>query len=150
MPRGSVSWPQRNSGVKTSGRGAVPLQSSAVVAEHDGGRPVGAELNIVTATDNQAAIHQSTANVTVHLVDTCGRVIDLRPVVFETTSPAATTSQLSSSDNVDQPGGSDAESEDDRKKYSIPVLAEYPSRIQEDLKHIPPGKSCYNVSEYRS
>jgi hypothetical protein len=124
----------------------MPLQSTTAVTAHDGGSPVGVELDVVTATDNQTAIRQSTANITVHLVDTCGRVIDLRPVVFETTSAAATASQLSSSDNVEQPGGSGngAASENDRKEHAmIPVLTECPSRIQEDLKHIPPGKSRY-------
>lgn len=82
--------------------------------------------------------HQPTAIVntcvTVHLVDACGRVVDVRPVPDTLATAAASPSLLMpSGDGVDQP-------EDDSGKC-VAALAGCPSRVQEDLKHIPPGKN---------
>lgn len=147
MPRGSVPWPQRNTGVKTAGRQASPLWSSAAVttaAANDG--PATAVL--MATGDDQAAVLQQ-PNATVQLVDTCGRVVDLRPVVVvDTTSSAATASPVPLSDQQYDDGGScgGAGTEDDRQKHTTAALTACLSRAQEDLKHIPPGKSRDDVS----
>lgn len=71
------------------------------------------------------------ADVTVHLVDACGRVIDIRP---EVTADASPSSDDCGVDLID--GGGESEEDDQRK--SAAALAECPPRVRGE--HIPPGK----------
>jgi len=120
MPRGSVPWPQRNG----SGVGAaIRIGRSAQAA-------VGS-----TNPDDRPAQRQPVVEVnTVHLVDTCGRIIDMQTVSESTGTTIADPSTLKTLGDIDHPGGD--ESEDFRRKQVATAL----TRVQEDLKHIPPGK----------
>lgn len=123
MPRGSVPWPQRTSVVAV--RGGRPADA----------RPTATTTTTTTvASDDQKVQRQqqqsaTATDVTVHLVDTCGRVIDIRPMP-ETMAAVASLSLPSS--GVDGP-------DCDRRKHAS-ALAGCLTRVQEDLKHIPPGK----------
>lgn len=126
MPRGSVPWPRRNGG---SG-GGVGVASRV-------GPPAPAVVGPMKP-DDRPAQRQPTVDVnTVHLVDTCGHVIDMQTVPQTTTVTAiADVSSLQTSGDVNHPGN---ESEDDRRKQVATALTGCLSRVQEDLKHIPPG-----------
>lgn len=137
MPRGSVPWPRRNGVCKTTttadgggddeggGTTAAVSLELATARGHDGrggGRPA----------DDAAGCGQTTLDGTVHLVDTCGRVIDIRPV--PETSAATPL-----------PPRGDDEDDDRRKQTTVAALTGCPSRVQNDLKHIPPGKPPRNL-----
>jgi synaptotagmin-like protein len=123
MPRGSVPWPQRNGG----------------------GGGVGAATRVGRPTPAAAGPTEPAVDVnTVHLVDTCGHVIDMQTVIAETTVGTAiadvSSLLLQTSGHVDHPGRGANESEDDRRKQVVTAaLTGCLSRVQEDLKHIPPG-----------
>ncbi|CAH1737420.1 unnamed protein product [Aphis gossypii] len=119
MPRGSVPWPQRNG----SGVGAaIRIGRSAQAA-------VGP-----TNPDDLPAQRQPAVEVnTVHLVDTCGHIIDMQTVSESTGTAIADPSTLKTLGDIDHPGGD--ESEDFSRKQVATAL----TRLQEDLKHIPPG-----------
>jgi len=135
MPRGSVPWPQRNGG---SGAG--------VGAATRIGRLAPAVVGPMKPNDRLAQ-RQPTVDVnTVHLVDTCGHVIDMQTVPETTVETViADVSSLQTSGDVDHPGN---ESEDDRRKHVTTALTACLSRVQEDLKHIPPGKPLYRSFIY--
>jgi hypothetical protein len=123
MPRGSVPWPQRagSSGgtVGAATRVGRPAQAAAGTTNPD-----------VRPMPRQPAVEVNT----VHLVDTCGHVIDMQTVSESTETAIAGASTLKTSGDVDHPIGD--ESEDFRRKQVVTAL----TRVQEDLKHIPPGK----------
>jgi len=123
MPRGSVPWPQRagSSGgtVGAATRVGRPAQAAAGTTNPD-----------VRPMPRQPAVEVNT----VHLVDTCGHVIDMQTVSESTETAIAGASTLKTSGDVDHPIGD--ESEDFRRKQVATAL----TRVQEDLKHIPPGK----------
>jgi len=129
MPRGSVPWPQRNGGGGGVGGAAARV-----------GRPIPTAVRPATKPDDGPAQPAVYVN-TVHLVDTCGHVIDMHTVP-ETTAGTVITdiSALQTSGDVDHPGGGGNGSEDDRRKQVATALTGCLSRVQEDLKHIPPGK----------
>jgi len=124
MPRGSVPWPQRNGSEGGGGIGAaIRIGRSAQAAAGP------------TNPDDRPAQRQPAVEVnTVHLVDTCGHVIDMQTVSESTGTIIVDPSTLKTLDDVDHPGSN--ESEDFRRKQVATAL----TRIQEDLKHIPPGK----------
>lgn len=77
----------------------------------------------------------ATADVTtVHLVDACGRVIDIRP---EVTADATPSSDDRGADLTDGGGGGESE-DDDRRKSAAALVAGCPPRVRGE--HIPPGK----------
>ncbi|KAE9543231.1 hypothetical protein AGLY_003142 [Aphis glycines] len=119
MPRGSVPWPQRNG----SGVGAaIRIGRSAQAA-------VGP-----TNPDDLPAQRQPAVEVnTVHLVDTCGHIIDMQTVSESTGTAIADPSTLKTLGDIDHPGSD--ESEDFSRKQVATAL----TKLQEDLKHIPPG-----------
>lgn len=123
MPRGSVPWPQRN-GSGGSGVGAVIGI----------GRSAQATAKPENPEDRPAQRKPAIEVNTVHLVDTCGHVIDMQTVSESTGTAIADPSTLKTLGNVDHPGGD--EPEDFRRKQVATAL----TRVQEDLKHIPPGK----------
>lgn len=125
MPRGSVPWPQRKGGGGGSGKPA------------SGGRPTDAE-------GHHQTIPRQAVNATVHLVDTCGLIIDMRPVLEGSASAAAASSLPTLADSVQRPdtgsgGGIIATGPDDDGR-NVLAPGHVISRAHEDLKHIPPGK----------
>jgi len=129
MPRGSVPWPQRN-----GGSGGVIGAATRV------GRPAPTAVRPTKPDDSPAQRQPAVYVNTVHLVDTCGHVIDMHTVPETTAGTAiADVSSLQTSGDVDHSGGGN-ESEDDRRKQVATALTGCLSRVQEDLKHIPPGK----------
>lgn len=147
MPRGSVPWPRRNGGAVVRTDAAV-----AATSRTDDRQTAAADVDERTSRGHAVAVDGITAAaaaVTVHLVDTCGRIVDVRPVVDpspERTSAAAAAAAVASplllqslplrSDEVDRVGGC----EQDRPKNAAAALIVGLSRAQEDHKHIPPGK----------
>lgn len=140
MPRGSVPWNQRNGGVKTVGGGpAAALRCAAAVR---GVRSADVAVPASVSGDKAPNKQQPKADraATVHLVDTCGCVIDIRPMA-KTADGQAAPPQPPPSDEVDGArGGGGTEDDDDRSKQAAAALTGCLSRVQNDLKHIPPGK----------
>lgn len=134
MPRGSIPWPRRNGGNGGVGAAAHVRQPAPATTGP-------------TAPNDSPAERQPTVDVnTVHLVDTCGHVVDMRPVPEPTGISMRAASTLQTLGDVDEPtGAGDDESEDDRQKRVAIALAGCLSRVQEDLKHIPPGKQLYRL-----
>jgi len=124
MPRGSVPWPQR-------GGGAAPQRTAATRGggSQTAGRPAVVQPAATTTT-------MATADVTtVHLVDACGRVIDIRP---EVTADATPSSDDRGADLTDGGGGGGESEDDDRRKSAAALVAGCPPRVRGE--HIPPGK----------
>jgi len=130
MPRGSVPWPRRNGVRKTAAGGeaaaAVSLELATACGHGDGhgGRPA-------DDVDDAAGCGHTTLDETVHLVDTCGRVIGIRPV-----PETAAATPRDDDDNR-------------RKQTTAAALTGCPSGVQDDLKHIPPGKSPHVIPQRR-
>jgi len=123
MPRGSIPWPQRNGSGGGGVGAAIRIGRSAQVVAGP------------TNPDDRPAQRQPAVEVnTVHLVDTCGHIIDMQTVSESTRTAIADPSTLKTLGDVDHPGSD--ESEDFRRKQVATAL----TRVQEDLKHIPPGK----------
>ncbi|XP_025198510.1 uncharacterized protein LOC112596897 [Melanaphis sacchari] len=122
MPRGSVPWPQRS----CSGGGGIGTATRV-------GRPAKVAAGSTNPDDRPAQRQPAVKVNTVHLVDTCGQIIDMQTVSESTGTVNAGASTLKTSGDVDHPGGD--ESEDFRRKQVATAL----TRVQEDLKHIPPG-----------
>lgn len=131
MPRGSAPWwPHRGTaGSRPSAGRAQPPAAYCVRAT--------AETTTTTTTDDDGDQATVAADVTVHLVDTCGRVIDIR-----TSEPTATTKTATTTADGALPSSPDG-GERDRPKRSVVPTECCPSQAQDDnhLKHIPPGKS---------
>ncbi|KAF0763806.1 Synaptotagmin-like protein 5 [Aphis craccivora] len=122
MPRGSIPWPQRNGSGGGGVGAAIRIGRSAQVVAGP------------TNPDDRPAQRQPAVEVnTVHLVDTCGHIIDMQTVSESTRTAIADPSTLKTLGDVDHPGSD--ESEDFRRKQVATAL----TRVQEDLKHIPPG-----------
>lgn len=126
MPRGSVPWSQRKGGGGKSVRGA----------------------RSATTGEGQQTIPRQPVNATVHLVDTCGLIIDICPVLEASALVAANTSLPILADSVQRPNvcGSAVTTgpeDDGRHKHAASHVI---SRAHEDLKHIPPGKQVRYAS----
>lgn len=153
-----MPWPQRNGGAAVKTAAATSTDQAAVTLRT--ARPDGDGRDERTTVDRTSRGHAApvdnsvvaaSAAATVHLVDTCGRIVDVRPVIEqspETTDAAAASPLLLPaplpSDDVDRTGGVDC---DDRPRNATAALIVGLSRSQEDHKHIPPGKQQHRQQQ---
>lgn len=132
MPRGSVPWPRRD-GCRVAARGG-----------RDVGPPRPADVEPAaassTATTDDRGEEALAADVTVHLVDACGRVVDVRPVPPEADATASSGEHSGAEPVVAVDGvGGRGESEDHRRKGATAVPAAGCRSLVRG-EHIPPGK----------
>lgn len=141
MPRGGVPWPQLNGNGRGTAAARVGRRTGAAVPKTPN----------IAAAETQQTPPVANAGASVHLVDTCGLVVDMRPVL-ETGAPASTHASSPDDDDIDQPDGgggggngrrrvtATGAPDSDRQNRTNALMTGSLSRVQEDLKHIPPGK----------